>query len=103
MKNVEFLTGKQISTRDGSEIESDLTYKFEKLDRSSQGVFVSKNQTKVTYPLQPPARARFHPRYISAFQQRCQCQPHPSVPNLAASTFTFGALSWRHRELKFKF
>jgi hypothetical protein len=72
MKNVENLTGTQISTRDGSEIESDLTYKFEKLDRSSQGVFVSKNQTKVTYPLQPPARARFHPRYISAFQQRCQ-------------------------------
>jgi hypothetical protein len=62
MKNVEFLTGTQISTRDGSEIESDLTYKFETLDRSSQGVFVSKNQTKVTYPpsttraieLQPP-------------------------------------------------
>jgi hypothetical protein len=26
MKNVEFLTGTQISTRDGSEIESDLTY-----------------------------------------------------------------------------
>jgi hypothetical protein len=30
-------------------------------------------------------------------------QPHPLVPNLAASTFTFGALSWRYRELKFKF
>jgi hypothetical protein len=62
MKNVEFLTGTQISTRDGSEIESDLTYKFEKLDRSSQGVVVSKNQTKVTYPLQPRTRkSRFTP------------------------------------------
>jgi hypothetical protein len=50
MKNVEF------STRDGSEIDSDLAYKFEKLYRSSQGVFVSKNQTKVTYPLQPRAQ-----------------------------------------------
>jgi hypothetical protein len=66
MKNVEFLTGTQISTRDGSEIGSDLTYKFEKLDRSSQGVSVSKNQTKVTYPHQPPARESFNPRYISA-------------------------------------
>jgi hypothetical protein len=67
MKNVEFLTGTQISTRDGSEIKSDLTYKFEKLDRSSQGVFVSKNQTKLTYPLQPPARARFTPAIFPLF------------------------------------
>jgi hypothetical protein len=28
-------------------------------------------------------------------------QPHTLVPSLAASTFTFGALSWRYRELKF--
>jgi hypothetical protein len=83
--------GHKISTRDGSAIDSDLTYKFEKLDRSSQGVFVSKNQTKVTYPLQP--RAPTPQDY----------QPHPLVPNLAASTFTFGALLWRYRELKFKF
>jgi hypothetical protein len=70
MKNVEFLTGAQISTRNGSEIESDLTYKFEKLDRSSQGVFVSKNQTKVTYPPFNHARERpLHPRYISALPQ----------------------------------
>jgi hypothetical protein len=58
--------GHKISTRDGSVISSDLTYKFEKLDRSSQGVFVSKNQTKVTYPLQPRARETTSPRYISA-------------------------------------
>jgi hypothetical protein len=44
MKNVEFLTGTQISTRDGSEIDSDLNLQiFGMLDRSSQGVFVSKN------------------------------------------------------------
>jgi hypothetical protein len=107
MKNVKFLTGTQISTRDGSEIESDLTYKFEKRDRSSQGVFVSKNQTKVTYPLQPPARARFHPplyfRFSTELPTPQDCQPHPLVPNLAAGTFTFGALSRRYRELKFKF
>jgi hypothetical protein len=40
--------GHKISTRDGRVIGSDLTYKFEKLDRSSQEVFVSKNKTKVT-------------------------------------------------------
>jgi hypothetical protein len=106
MKNVEFLTGTQISTRDGSEIESDLTYKFEKLNRSSQGVFVSKNQTKVTYPLQPRTRNPALPPLY--FRSPCcqllqECQPHPLVPNLAAGTFTFGALSWRYRELKFKF
>jgi hypothetical protein len=105
MKNVEFLTGTQISTRDGSEIDSDLTYKFEKLDRFSQGVFVSKNQTKVTYPLQPRAREPAStPRYISARRvaNSQDCQPHPFVPSLAASTFTFGALLWRYRKFKFK-
>jgi hypothetical protein len=67
MKNVEFLTGTQISTRDGIEIDFDLTYKFSRmLDRSAYGVFVSKNQTKVPYPLQPSARASFNPRSISA-------------------------------------
>jgi hypothetical protein len=88
MKNVEFLTGTQISTRDGSEIESDLTYKFEKLDRSSQGVFVSKNQTKVTYPLQLRARARFTPAIfpLAEFTTPQDYQPHPLVPSLAAST-----------------
>jgi hypothetical protein len=48
--------GYKISTRDGSVIDSDLTYKFGNIDRSSHGVFVSKNQTKVTYPFQPRAR-----------------------------------------------
>jgi hypothetical protein len=103
MKNVEFLTGTQISTRDGSEIKSDLTYKFEKLDRSSQGVFVSKNQPKVTYPLSTTrARDRFTPAIFPLFAlpTRQDYQPHPLVPSLAASTFLFGALSWRYRELK---
>jgi hypothetical protein len=53
--------GHKLSTRDGNVIGSDLTYKFEKLYRSSQEVFVSKNQTKVTYPLQPRARETASP------------------------------------------
>jgi hypothetical protein len=81
--------GHKISTRDGSVIGSDLTYKCEKLDRSSQGVFVSKNQTKVTYPLQPRARARFTPAIflLSELPTPQDCQPHPLVSSLAASTF----------------
>jgi hypothetical protein len=100
--------GHKISTRDGSVIDSDLTYKFEKLDRSSQGVFVSKNQTKVTSDL-PPSTTRARDRFTPAIFPLSQLptpqdyQPHPLVPNLAASTFTFGALLWRYRELKFKF
>jgi hypothetical protein len=47
--------GHKISTRNGSVIGSDLTYKFEKLDRSSQGVRFEK-PNKVPYPLQPRAR-----------------------------------------------
>jgi hypothetical protein len=43
--------GHKISTRDGRVIDSDLTYKFGNMDRSSHGVFVSKNQTEVNYPL----------------------------------------------------
>jgi hypothetical protein len=99
-KNVEFLTGTQVSTRDDSEIDSDLTYKFEKLDRSSQGVFVSKNQTKVTSPLQPRAsETRFIPAIfpLSELPTPQDYQPHPLVTSLAASTFTFGALSWWYR------
>jgi hypothetical protein len=95
--------GHKISTRDGSVIGSDLTYKFEKLDRSSQGVFVSKNQTKVTYPPSTTrARDRFTPAIfpLSALPTPQDYQPHQLVPNLAASTFTFCALSWRYRILK---
>jgi hypothetical protein len=70
------------------------------MDRSSHGVFVSKNQTKVNYPFQPRARERFTPLYVRSPQDS---QPHPLVPRLTASTFTFGAL-WRwYREFKFKF
>jgi hypothetical protein len=46
--------GHKISTRDGSVIDLDLN--FWNMDRSSYGVFVSKKQTKVPYPLQPRAR-----------------------------------------------
>jgi hypothetical protein len=53
--------GHKISTRDGSVIDSDLTYKFWNMDRSSHGVFVTKNQTEVNYPLQPHAREIANP------------------------------------------
>jgi hypothetical protein len=105
MKTSNSSRGHKISTRDGSEIDSDLTYKFEKLDRSSQGVFVSKNQAKVTYP---PSTTRARDPFTPAIFPLAQlatpqdCQPHPLVPSLAASTFTFGALLWRYRKFKFK-
>jgi hypothetical protein len=106
MKNVEFLTGTQISTRDGSEMESDLTYKFEKLDRSSQGVFVSKNQTKVTYPLPSTTRARnrFSPAIfpLAEFTTLQDYQPHPSVPSLAASTMARSRGGTGNKNLNFK-
>jgi hypothetical protein len=40
------------------------------------------------------ARARFTPAIfpLSALPTRQDYQPHPLVPSLAASTFTFGAL-----------
>jgi hypothetical protein len=94
MKNVESLTGTQISTRDGSEIDFDLTYKFSRmLDRSAYGVFVSKNQTKVNYPPSTIRARELQPPAIFPL----------AVPSLAASTFTFGALLWRYRKFKFKF
>jgi hypothetical protein len=99
--------GHKISTRNGSVIGSDLTYSFlEYWIAFSQGVFVSKNQTKVTYPLQLRARKPASTPAIfplAEFTTPQDYQPHPLVPNLAASTFTFGALSWRYRELKFTF
>jgi hypothetical protein len=101
--------GHKISTRNGS-VGNWFRFNlqiFGILDRSLQGVFVSKNQTKVTYPLQPPAREPASPpiyfRSPSELPTPQDCQPYPLVPNLAASTFTFGALSWWYRELKFKF
>jgi hypothetical protein len=106
IKNVGFLTGHKISTRDGSVIDSDLTYKFWNMGRSSHGVFVSKNQKKVPYPPSTKrARARFTPAIfpLSELPIPQDCQLHPLVLSLAARTFTFGALSWRYRELKFKF
>jgi hypothetical protein len=96
LKTPDSSRGHKISTRDGSVIDSDLTYKFWNMDRSSHGVFVSKNQTKVNYPLQPHARDTASPPLF--FRSPQDCQPHPLVPTLAASTFTFGAISWRYRE-----
>jgi hypothetical protein len=67
----------KIYTRDGSVIDSDLTYKFGNMDRSSHGVFVSKYQTKVTYPLQPHAREPASPPLYFRSQS---CQP-PRIAN----------------------
>jgi hypothetical protein len=74
--------------------------------RSSHGVFVSKNQTKSDLPPSTTrARDRFTPAIfpLSLLPTPQDYQPHSLVPSLAASTFTFGALSWRYRDLKFKF
>jgi hypothetical protein len=84
--------GHKISTRNGSVIGSDLIYRFFGiLDRSSQGVFVSKNQTKVTSPFNHPRESPFHPplyfRSPSELPTPQDCQRNPLVPNLAASTF----------------
>jgi hypothetical protein len=97
--------GHKISTRDGSEIDSDLTYKFEKLDRSSQGVFVSKNQTKVTYPLQLRARKPASTPAIfplAEFTTPQDYQPHPLVPSLAASTMARSRGGIDNKNLNFK-
>jgi hypothetical protein len=63
IKNAGFLTEylHKISTRDGSVIDSDLTYKFWNIDRSSHGVFVSKNQTKANYPFDHRTRTASPP------------------------------------------
>jgi hypothetical protein len=77
MENVEFLTGTQISTRDGSEIESALTYKFEKLG-SLFARCVRFEKLNKSDLLPSTARASpFPPPYLSAFQQ---------PPQLAKST-----------------
>jgi hypothetical protein len=59
------------------------------MDRSSHGVFVSKNQTKVLYPLQPRARETASPPLYfrsSRVANSPGLPPHPLVPSLAAST-----------------
>jgi hypothetical protein len=81
--------GHKISTRDGSVIDSALTYKFWNMDRFSHGVFVSKKQTKSALPPSTTrARARFTPAIfpLSELPTPQDYQPHPLVPSLAAST-----------------
>jgi hypothetical protein len=75
------------------------------MDRSSHGVFVSKNQTKLPTPSTTRARARFTPAIfpLAELPTPQDYQPHPLVPSLTASTFTFGALLWRYRELNLNF
>jgi hypothetical protein len=61
LKTPDSSRGHKISTRDGSVIDSDLIYKFWNIDRSSHGVFVSKNQTKVNYPFDHRTRTASPP------------------------------------------
>jgi hypothetical protein len=75
LKTSDSSQGHKISTRDGSVIDSDLTYKFRNMIRSSHGVFVSKNQTKVNYPLQPRARETASPPLY--FRSPQDCHPIP--------------------------
>jgi hypothetical protein len=98
--------GHKITTRDGSVIGSDLTYKykFEKLGSlfARCACFEKLNKSDL-----PPSTARASPflsppsfRFSTASPTRQDYQPHPLVPSLAGSTFPFAALSWRYRELK---
>jgi hypothetical protein len=81
LKTADSSRGHKISTRYGSVIDSDLTYTFLNMDRSSHGVFVSKNQSKVNLYIYIYFRS---PLELPTPQD---CQPHPLVPSLAASTF----------------
>jgi hypothetical protein len=73
-----------VSTRDGSVIDSDLTYEFWDMARSLHGVFVSKNQTKVTYPPSTTrARARFTPA-IFPLSLRVANSPGLPTPSLSS-------------------
>jgi hypothetical protein len=94
--------GHKISTRNGSVIGSGLTYKFEKLGSLFARCVRFEKLNKNDHPRQPVSPPLYF-RFPSELPTPQDCQPHPLVPNLAASTFTFGALSWRYRELKFKF
>jgi hypothetical protein len=81
--------GHKIFTRDGSVIDSDLTYKFWNMGRSSHGVFEKPNRNEL--PFRPSRANRFTPApsELPTPQDR---QPHPLVPSLAASTFIWRAL-----------
>jgi hypothetical protein len=98
--------GHKISTRNGSVNGSDLTYSFlEYWIAFSQGVFVSKNQTKVTYRLQLRVRdAALPPLYFrlqSSPLPRIN-KPHPLVPSLAASTMARSGGGTGNKNLNFK-
>jgi hypothetical protein len=93
--------GYKISTRDGSVIDLDLlvTYKFLEYVR-----FEKPNKNDLP-PSTTSVTARFTPAIfpLSELPTPQDYQPHSLVPSLAASTFIFGALSRRYRELKLKF
>jgi hypothetical protein len=85
----------KISTRDGSVIGS----------LFARGIRFEKPNKSDLPPSTTCVKARFTPAIfpLSELPTPQDYQAHPLVPSLAASTFTFGALSWRYRKLKFKF
>jgi hypothetical protein len=89
-----------------SVIDSDLTYKFwEYGSLFARCVrFEKPNKTDLP-PSTTRARARFTPAIfpLAELPTPQDYQPHPLVPSLTASTFTFGALLWRYRELNLNF
>jgi hypothetical protein len=81
--------GHKISTRDGSVIGSDLTYKFEKLGSLfARCVRLEKLNKSPLPPSTTRARSRFSPAIfpLAEFTTPQDYQPHPLVPSLAAST-----------------
>jgi hypothetical protein len=94
LKTLNSSRGHKISTRNGSVIGSDVTYRFLEYWIALRKVCsFRKNQTKVNYP------SFYHPRERASTPAIFPLV----VPSLAASTFTFGALLWRYRKFKFKF
>jgi hypothetical protein len=85
--------GQKISTRDGSVIGSDLTYKFGKLGSLFARCVRFEKLNKSDLPPSTARARELQPPAIFPL----------AVPSLAASTFTFGALLWRYRKFKFKF
>jgi hypothetical protein len=81
--------GHKISTRNGSVIGSDLTYKFEKLGSLfARCVCFEKLNKSDLPPSTTRARSRFFPAIfpLAEFPTPQDYQPHPLVPSLAAST-----------------
>jgi hypothetical protein len=103
--NCRILHGDTKSTRNGSVIGSDVTYRvfLEYWIALRKVCSFRKTKQKCSTPFNRPREPVSSPlsfRFSTASTTRQEYQPHPLVPSLAASTFPFGALSWRYWELK---